>query len=305
MIPDGASAGQVADILDDAGVVSSGQLFEWRLKLSGKSGDIQADTYALAQGMSYSAAIDRLTGEAEGPARLTIPEGYSRDQIAQLASESGVTGDYLAASEQPPKGFDPAKYGSKTDDLEGFLFPATYDLGAHPSADQLVQQQLAAFRDNVAGVDFSYAKKKNLTVYDILIIASMIEREASPQVPAERAKVAAVIYNRLSQGIPLGIDATTRYETKNYDQPIEQATFDKDTPYNTRTNQGLTPTPIGNPGLAAIKAAANPAKVDYIYYVAQPGTCEHFFTASEAEFEKKAQEYQDALNAKGSSPTEC
>jgi peptidoglycan lytic transglycosylase G len=304
-IPDGASAGQIADILDKAGVISSGRLFQLRLKLAGKSDEVQADTYALAEGMSYSAAIDRLTGQASGPDKLNIPEGLSADQIAGLATEAGVTGDYVAASKQPPKGFDPAKYGSKTSNLEGFLFPATYDLAAGTTAEQLVAQQVSAFKDNVADVDFSYAKKKNLTVYDVLIIASMIEREASPTVPKERALVAAVIYNRLRKGIPLGIDATTRYEYKNYEDPITQVQLSKDTPYNTRLNSGLPPTPIGNPGVDAIKAAANPAQVNYIFYVAQAGTCEHFFTASETEFEAKAKAYQDALQAKGSSPTEC
>jgi uncharacterized YceG family protein len=150
----------------------------------------------------------------------------------------------------------------------------------------------------------SYAKKKNLTVYDVLIIASMIDKEVL--VPKERPLVAAVIYNRLSQGIPLGIDATTRFETGNYTEQITQADLEADTPYNTRLNSGLTPTPIGNPSLAAMRAAAAPAKADYIYFVVKPGTCgEHAFTASEAEFERLATEYQDALEAEGGSPTEC
>ena len=167
-----------------------------------------------------------------------------------------------------------------------------------------MNQQLQAFRDNIQRVDMSYAKKKNLTPYDVLIIASMIDKEV--QIPEERDDVAAVIYNRLSQGIPLGIDATTRYETQNYTEQITNDTLQKDTPYNTRLNAGLTPTPIGNPGLAAIKAAARPANVNYIYFVVKPGTCgEHNFTASEAEFEKFAAEYQEALQAEGDSPTEC
>ena len=115
-----------------------------------------------------------------------------------------------------------------------------------------------------------------------------------------------MIYNRLSQGIPLGIDATTRYETGNYTEQITQADLEADTPYNTRINAGLPPTPIGNPGLAAIKAAAAPANTKFIYFVVKPGTCgEHSFTASEAEFEKLAAEYQAALEAEGGSPTNC
>ena len=236
---------------------------------------------------------------------MTIPEGLTREQIAADVLPEGVSSDeYLQLTETAPKGFDPAQYGAKSDSLEGFLFPATYDLGLNGGAQELVNQQLQAFKDNIARVDMSYAKKKNLTVYDVLIIASMVEEEV--QVAQERDDVAAVIYNRLSQGIPLGIDATTRYETKNYTEQITNATLQKDTPYNTRLNPGLPPTPIGNPGLAAIKAAARPANVNYIFFVVKPGTCgEHSFTASEAEFEKLAAEYQAALQEQGDSPTEC
>jgi UPF0755 protein len=153
-------------------------------------------------------------------------------------------------------------------------------------------------------VDLGYAKSKNLDVYDVLTIASMIDREV--QVPRERELVSAVIYNRLSAGEPLGIDATIRYATGNFDKPLTESELAIDSPYNTRLNAGLPPTPIGNPGLASIKAAAKPAKVDYRFYVVKPGTCgEHVFTASEAEFEQAADRYQEALEAEGGSPTEC
>jgi uncharacterized YceG family protein len=307
-IPEEASAGEIADILDQAGVVSSGRLFEWRLRLAGKADEIQADTYTLASGMSYGTAIDRLTGAevVSGALSVTIPEGLDRRQIAADVLPEGVSSDdYLAQTETAPKYFDPARYGAQSRSLEGFLFPATYELQAGPGAvPSLIKQQLRAIQDNMAQVDLSYAKKKNLTAYDVLIIASMIDKEV--QVPKERDDVAAVIYNRLRKGIPLGIDATTRYETNNYDEQITQAQLDADTPYNTRLNAGLTPTPIGNPGLAALKAAARPAKVNYLFFVVDPNGCgRHFFTASEVEFEAKSDEYQRALEAQGGSPTNC
>jgi len=302
-VPEGASAGEVADILTENDVVSNGTLFQLRLRLAGKTESVGAGRFVLAQDMSYGEAIERLTNTG-GKVTVTLPEGIPRDQMAPIAEEAGLQGDYLAATEAPPKGFNPSQYGATSQNLEGFLFPATYELDPDAPVEELVSQQLDAFEQNFAGVDLSYAKKKNLTPYDVLIIASMIDREV--MVPKERALVAAVIYNRLSQGIPLGIDATTRYETKNYTDPIPQSAFDKNTPYNTRLNAGLTPTPIGNPGIDAIKAAANPAKVDYLYYVVKPGTCgEHNFTASEKQFEQFAQEYQQALEEQGGSPTEC
>jgi YceG-like family len=248
-------------------------------------------------------------GDDSGPAAapklgtVTIPEGLDREQIAEVAKKAGARGDYMKAS-RSFKGFDPGRYGAQNpESLEGFLFPATYELPRKPTADDLIGRQLDAFSDRIKRIDMSYAKSKNLTVYDVVIIASMIEREV--QVPAEREKVAAVIYNRLHAGMPLAIDATIRYEDQNFDQPLTESRLEQNTPYNTRTNTGLPPGPIGNPGEASLRAAANPAKVDYLYYVVKPGTCGHVFTADEAEFERAAAAYQKALEEQGGSPTEC
>jgi UPF0755 protein len=304
-IPKGASADDVADLLDEEGVVSSGALFRLRLTLAGASDEIQAGTYTLANGMSYSSAIDELTkSPSVRTITVVIPEGYSRDQIDQLASDAGLEGDYKKASANP-EGFDPTEYGApRSAGLEGFLFPATYELKPGSTAEDLVDQQLAAFEENITQVDMDYAKSKNLDVYDVLTIGSMIDREV--QVPEERKLVSAVIYNRLSAGEPLGIDATIRYATDNFDKPLTESELAIDSPYNTRLVAGLPPTPIGNPGLESIEAAAKPAKVDYRFYVVKPGTCgEHVFTASEAEFEQAADRYQRALEAEGGSPTEC
>ena len=162
------------------------------------------------------------------------------------------------------------------------MFPATYTIRPGERPAELVDQQLAAFRENVAKVDMSYAKSKNLTPYDVLTIASMIEREA--RAPGDRAKVAAVIYNRLHRGMNLGIDATILYHLGSWSATIHQSDIDSHEPYNTRTNPGLPPTPICNPGLASIEAAAHPAHVNYLYYVAVPGKDAQYFTASYADF---------------------
>jgi uncharacterized YceG family protein len=281
-VPEGASASDVADLLSDNDVVSNGTLFEWRLKLAGKTDKILPGRYVLAHNMSYSEAIDRLTSSG-GKVNVTIPEGEDRTQIAATVSDLGLSGDYLAASKSV-KGFDPNKYGANNPkSLEGFLFPATYQLDPGASVDQLVSEQLQAFKQNIAGVNLSYAKSKNLTVYDVLTIASMIDKEV--QIPSERPLVAAVIYNRLHRAMPLGIDATTRFEFHNYTGEITESQLQSPSPYNTRTHAGLPPTPIGNPGLAAIKAAARPAKVNYLYYVLNgDGSGHHCFTASGDEF---------------------
>ena len=140
-----------------------------------------------------------------------------------------------------------------------------------PVAD-LVQLQLQDFKRRIKGVDMNYAKSKNLTVFDVLTIASMIEREAG--VASQRKLVASVIYNRLHEGMPLGIDATIRFATGNYEEPLTESQLAVDSPYNTRTHAGLPPGPINSPGLAAIEAAAHPAKTGYLFYVNEPGTCD-------------------------------
>ena len=243
-----------------------------------------------------------------GPAKtVTIPEGYDRKQIAEIAKQAGLRGDYLKASESF-KGFDPAKYGAEgAQSLEGFLFPATYELPRRPTVDDLVARQLDAFEQNISQVNMGYASSKNLTTYDVLIIASMIEREV--QVPKERKLVAAVIYNRLHAGMPLQIDATVRYASGNFTEPISPSELQIDSPYNTYTTPGLPPGPIGNPGLASIQAAAHPAQEPYLYYVVKPNTCgEHTFATTEAEFSQAKAAYDEARAANGGqapTPANC
>jgi uncharacterized YceG family protein len=310
-IPKGASASEIADLLDQEGVISSATFFRLRLKLSGESGNIQAGKYTLASDMSYGDAISALTTKPE-PLRprittVTIPEGYDRDQTAALLKQDGVDGDYMKASESF-KGFDPAKYGAKNPaNLEGFLFPATYKLKRSQDATDLVGQQLAAFSDQVKSVDLRYAKSKNLTTYDVLIIASLIEREA--QKDADRPKVAAVIYNRLHAGMPLQIDATIRFAEHNYTKPLGPSDLALDSPYNSYTNTGLPPGPISNPGLVSIEAAAKPAKASYIYYVTTPDTCGKLtFATTDAQFQRAKSAYEQARAANGGNaptPARC
>jgi UPF0755 protein len=220
---------------------------------------------------------------------ITIPEGYTRAQTAALAREDGLRGDYMAAS----KGH------------EGFLFPDTFELMRHAKAAELVQLQLEDFKRRIKGVNMRYARSKNLTTFDVVTIASMIEHEAARE--QDRKLVAAVIYNRLHEGMPLGIDATTRFATGNYTRPLTESELAIESPYNTRTHAGLPPGPIDSPGLASIEAAAHPAKVDYLYYVAKPGTCNGLaFASTEAEFEEDAAAYNAAREAAGGkSPDTC
>jgi UPF0755 protein len=236
---------------------------------------------------------------------VTIPEGYSRPQAAALVREDGLRGNYVKASVRS-KYLDPAHYGGAgAKSLEGFLFPDTFELRRHAPVSELVQLELEDFKRRIRGVNMAYARSKNLTTFDVVSIASMIEREA--QLEGDRKLVAAVIYNRLRDGMPLGIDSTIRFATGNYTRPLTEAELATPSPYNTRLNVGLPPGPIDSPGLAAIEAAAHPAKVGYLYYVNEPGTCGKLaFSTTEAQFQRNVERYNSARAAAGgNSPTTC
>jgi UPF0755 protein len=229
------------------------------------------------------------------PFRIVFPEGFTRAQMA--ARTTAVAGiarrergkhvrlraqTYLAATARARR--EPG-FGMKRYPLEGFLFPATYDFTKRTTSAQLVASQLKAFRANWAKVNLAYARSKNLTPYDVLTIASMVEEETPA--PEERQLVAAVIYNRLHRHMALGIDAALRYGLHiPGTESIHESQLLNPTPYNLRLHAGLPPTPIGNPGLASLQAAAHPAKVDYLYFVAKPDKKHHFFTASAEAFDR-------------------
>jgi uncharacterized YceG family protein len=304
-VPSGSGVGEIADLLARRGVVASPFFFRARATVSGRAGDFKAGRFSLREDMSYAAAMDAL---AQSPAAqtvsITLPEGRARREVKDLVGDE-LEGDYLALTKRSPL-LDPADFGAKgTSDLEGFLFPATYELKRGQGARELVSQQLQAFKREFAKVDMSFAKSKNLSRYDVLVIASMVEREA--QLAKERPVIASVIYNRLSEGIPLGIDATIRFATNNWTRPLTESELDVDSPYNTRERQGLPPGPIGSPGLSSIQAAAKPAKTDFIYYVVKPNTCgEHDFSVTLEEHNAKVARYDQARAARGGkSPTDC
>ena len=237
--------------------------------------------------------------------RITIPEGETRWQIARIAAREGLSGSYLLAARRSTL-LDPAHYGAPagTPNLEGFLFPATYELYAGSPARRLVAEQLQAFEENFGREEVRYARELHITPYRLLIVASMVEREALLE--RDRPKVAAVIYNRLRLGMALGIDATIRYALNDFSGALTEAQLQTDSPYNTRTHVGLPPTPISNPGVAAIEAAAHPAHVPYLYYVNGADGCgDLVFSTSSAEFERNAAAYQEALNRNGGHEPAC
>jgi UPF0755 protein len=308
-IPQGLGARQIGDLLAKRDVVDSGFFFGLRARINGDRSKLRAGTFHLKHKMPYDEALTVLTTPPAAAAVIdvTLPEGPSRRELAPKVREAGVRGSYLKASARS-RGFHSSAYGAPkgTRSLEGFLFPDTYELRQRDAtARQLVRDQLRTFRSRFAKVDLSRARRRNLSRYDVLIIASMIEREA--QVPRDRRLISAVIYNRLRKGIPLGIDATLRYRLNNWSRPLRVSELASTSVYNTRKHRGLPPTPIGNPGLAAIQAAADPAKASYLFYVVKPcGDGAHAFSSTDARFERDVRAY-DRARAKrgGKDPSHC
>ncbi|MET0603835.1 MAG: endolytic transglycosylase MltG [Baekduia sp.] len=310
VIAPGSTAGEIADELADQGVIDSAFFFNIRSRLSGKRGDLKAGRFTLKRDMSYAAALDALTqNPAAAPTvKVTIPEGLSISETAAIIRQTALDGSYLKAATRNPrevKGFKNYGVPRGTHSLEGFLFPATYELKRKSTARDLTTQQLATFKRTFDPLSRKAAHRKNLSDYDVLIIASMIEREA--QVAKDRRLISAVIYNRLEQHIPLGIDATLRYILNNWSRPLKQSELQKNSAFNTRTRQGLPPTPIGSPGLASIKAALSPAKVNYLFYVVKPcGNGAHAFSATDAQFTKDVQAYnRKRAQLGGKDPSHC
>ena len=231
---------------------------------------------------------------AEPTLRISFPEGFTVRLMADRAAEvrriairkrhitptlTGKAYAAAAAAARPPAGF------GKPRSIEGFLFPSTYVFGPASTAKDLIRLQQQAFAGAWGKVDTGSRRP-----YDVLVVASMVERET--KAPEERRLVSAVIWNRLAKGMPLGIDATLRYGLGiQGTRALTRKELRNQTPYNTSVHKGLPPTPIGNPGLPSLQAAAHPARVDYLFYVRKPDKVHHFFTADEAEFCRKAVEY--------------
>jgi UPF0755 protein len=262
-----------------------------------------------ALGWGAAVAISKLRGSSAPattapppppkPLRIVFPEGFTRREMAERITRVDEIARtkrhvrprlsaraYLAATASSPL---PGRFAGdgKARPLEGFLFPATYEFLGKTTSKRLVADQLTAFRRAWKRIDMRYARSKHLTSFDVLIIASMIEKEAVA--PDERPKIAAVIYNRLHAGMRLEIDATIRYGLHvPGTQPLRESQLHDPTPYNTRLHDGLPPGPIANPGVASMQAAAHPAKVDYLYFVRKPDKVHHFFTANYDEFQNYA-----------------
>ena len=286
VIKEGSSLKGIAAQLEEKGVVKHARAFVIRADADGYATRFMPGTYTFRVNEPYDVLVAKLlTGVRPPTITVSIPEGTTLEQAAVIVSDEvkGIsTAAYVKVARDNPPPFRLQGYKKGTT-LEGMLFPATYEVSPKANARSVVRGQLDAFEKNFSAVDMSRAAAANLTEYDVVIIASMIDREAL--VAAERPVVAAVIWNRLRTDMLLQIDATIQYALGETKPMLTYDDLEIDSPYNTYKHPGLPPTPISNPGLAALKAAADPSGDKYLYYVARnDGTGRHYFSTTYEEF---------------------
>ena len=294
VIPRGADAGSVGDILEEAGVVDSGFGFVLATRIDGGFEEIQAGRYELARGLTARDALTTLTKRrplSEDFVTVTFPEGsWLEDFAARLEKDTHLS-ERRFLRLVTRGGVDSPLLPSEIDTLEGLLFPSTYQIIRKDREADVARRLVDQMADEIGELDFeAKANELAVTPYEAVIVASMIEAEA--KAPGDQDKIARVIYNRLEEGMPLGIDATVLYALGEHKEVLTNTDLAVDSPYNTRKVTGLPPTPIGAPGAGSLEAAVNPADGEWLYYVVSDCAGHHAFSESYDEFLQNKAKYQ-------------
>lgn len=297
-IPQGASTKEIAEILHENDLIDSAIMFRLSSKMDGYDGTYRQGDYLIAKGTSDGDIMKILqSGAAFSDAvKVTIPEGYTAQQIANTLEEAGVitATEFMDEMNQGTFDYDFLENIPKRDNyLEGYLFPATYEIPSDSTAHDIIVLFLNRFE--IAYNNILKGKDTEYTVDEMVTVASMVESEI--QLDNERAVAAGVIYNRLKIDMALGIDSTVQYALSTRNEVVTTTDLEVDSPYNTYTNKGLPLGPISNPGEAALEAAVNPDENNYFYYVVKErGSGEHVFTETYDEFLEAKQAYKDSFN---------
>jgi UPF0755 protein len=277
LVEPGESAWAIARRLEAAGLVRRAWAVVVAARLLGIAHRLQQGEYRFAPSQPALAMLRALARGDRVAHRVTIPEGATVRQIADLLAAAGLADRerFLRVALREGRRFArPSLADLPVDSLEGYLFPETYLLHRGMDEAALIERFLDEFEARVGPAVREAARARGVSLHQLLTIASMIEREA--RVPDERPVIAGVIYNRLRRGMRLEIDATVLYALGEHKPVVTFADLEVDSPYNTYRRDGLPPGPIANPGAAAIAAAAAPADVPYLYYVLRPDGHHHF-----------------------------
>jgi UPF0755 protein len=291
-IPPGAGPALIGRRLAESGVVRDTTSFRVALARSGQARRLQAGEYRFDQPMSARDVIDKLARGDVFLRPITFPEGLTIAQMAQIYERDGggSRAEFVRAAGNATliRDIDPAAR-----DLEGYLFPNTYALPRHTTADQLVQRMVTAFRDVLTSEIAQRGAARGLSVRQLMTLASLVEKETAK--PEERPIVAAVYANRLRIGMPMQCDPTVIYALERAGKYTGNLTRDDlhsfDSPYNTYRYPGLPPGPIAAPGRASIEAASAPQDVPYLYFVSR-NDGSHLFAATLDEHNRNVYEFQ-------------
>jgi UPF0755 protein len=296
-IPAGASTSQIGSILARAGVIHNGSLFALYVRIHG-DGPLYPGSYSLPKNSSYSSAISALkAGPKLVTEKLIVPEGFTLRQIA--AAVGALPQLHLSAQRflaAATNGEVRSPYEPRgVSNLEGLLFPATYQVRQGESEIDVLEQMVGAFDDQATSVGLTAAAARiHLTPYQVVTVASIVEREA--KLYGDRGPVASALYNRLRIGMPLGADSTQTYYLRLHNPQLTPTAsqLNQPSPYNTRVVKGLPPTPIANPGLASLQAATNPPHTTYVYFVEVKPSGQLGFASTTAGFDQLQQQCRAA-----------
>lgn len=325
-IPAGSSAKEIGSILEKKGLIKSGQVFNYYSKFKSYA-NFQSGYYNLQKSMDLDTIAKALQkGGTDTPqpptlGKVVVPEGYTLNQIAEAVEKSGNKKVSISAKDFLSKVQDesfiskmvakypkllsglPAKDSGVKYRLEGYLFPATYNYTSDTTAETLIDQMLATM-DSKLSTYYEVLESKNLTVNDVLTLASLVEKEGSTD--EDRKNIASVFYNRLNQGMPLQSNIAILYAEGKLGKKTtlaEDAAIDTniDSAFNVYKNPGLMPGPVDSPSLSAIEATVNPNKTDYLYFVANTETGTVYFATTYEEHAKNVEEHVNSKLTQSSS----
>lgn len=283
-IPKKATGREIGEILEEKGVIRSSEIFRFMLFATGNRNTLQSGYYKMNRGSTISEAIGDLKKGREEMARITVPEGFTADQIAETLKKESMDcyADFLHEVETYAP--FPYMYGPEAAKVkgEGFLFADTYEVPKSYTARQVADMMYRRTDEMLTPELRKQAADKKMSLHGLITIASMVEREA--KVKEDQVKIASVILSRLEKQMPLQIDATVQYALGSRKEELTVADTKIDSPYNTYLRMGLPPGPIGSPGMDAIKAVLAAQPGEYLYYVAEKNG-RHVFTKTLEEHE--------------------
>lgn len=300
-IPSGSTTSDIADILEENGVISNSFMFRIKSRIDGYDGKFKQGTYSINTGSSSEEIMELLSngGNITEKNKITIPEGYTVAEIGQYLEEKSIVTaeDFINTSNTAEFDYEFVKNipSDREYRLEGYLFPDTYYISDNATSEDIINKMLSRFNDFYIDENIKKAESLGLTFDEALTVASLVEEEIV--VPEERPVAAGVIYNRLEINMPLQIDSTVIYAMGTKKERVTYDDLEIDSPYNTYKNNGLPKGPIANPGQAAIEAALNPDDNDYIYYVLKDRTSgAHYYTNNYDDFLSAKEAYKAQFN---------